>query len=337
MGRKPLSTGDSCYNSVMSAALVHVAIAQAAPPMLDLAGCLDEVERLTKAAAADGAQLVVFPETWIPGYPVWIYGHAPWDGALQKSAYARLLANAIEVPGPATERLSRIARQSRVQLHVGIHERDALSGGSLLNSLLSIDRDGVVLGCHRKLLPTHAERMVWGRGDGSTLNVYDTGLGRVGGLICWEHWMPLARMAMHSLREQIHIAVWPDVGANALLASRHYAFEGRCYVIAAGSSLSIEEVPDDLKDESLLGTWNGQVANDGLLLTGGSGVIGPDGEWVAGPAGSGEEILHAVLDLGRLAGEFQHFDAVGHYNRPDVFSFSVDRTPQRAVEWRGPA
>ena len=147
--------------------------------------------------------------------------------------------------------------------------------------------------------------------------------------------MPLTRMAMHSLREQIHIAVWPDVGPNATLASRHYAFEGRCYVIAAGSSLSIEEIPEDLKEQTLLGSWNDQVANDGLLLSGGSGVIGPDGEWVVGPAGSGEEIIHAELDLGRLDGEFQHFDAVGHYNRPDVFSFSVDRTPRNAVDWHG--
>ena len=323
------------YNARMSSRSVHVAIAQAAPRMLDLEGCLSEVERLATAAAQDGAQLVVFPETWIPGYPVWMYGQAPWDGELQKSAYARMLDNAIEVPGPATDRLGTLARELGVQLHLGIHERDLLSGGTLFNSLLSIAADGSVLGCHRKLMPTHAERMIWGRGDGSTLNVYDTELGRIGGLICWEHWMPLTRMAMHSLREQIHIAVWPDVGPNATLASRHYAFEGRCYVIAAGSSLSIEEIPEDLKEQTLLGTWNEQVANDGLLLSGGSGVIGPDGNWVVGPAGSGEEIIHAELDLGRLDGEFQHFDAVGHYNRPDVFSFSVDRTPRNAVEWRG--
>ena len=310
---------------------VHVAIAQAAPRVLDLDGCLAEAERLVAAAAADGAQMVVFPETWIPGYPMWIFGSAPWDGALQKDAYARLLRNAVEVPGPATERLGRLARRHGVQLHVGIHERD---GGTLFNSLLSFGPDGAVLGCHRKLMPTHAERLVWGMGDGSTLNVYDTPLGRVGGLICWEHWMPLTRMAMHGLREQIHIAVWPDALGNAHLASRHYAFEGRCYVIAAGSSTSLEDVPADLRDEAIRGSWNAQVALDGLLLSGGSGVIGPDGEWVVGPAGSGEEIVHAELDLDRLDAEFQHFDAVGHYHRPDVFSFSVDRTPRRAVEWR---
>ena len=152
----------------MSTRSVHVAIAQAAPRMLDLEGCLSEVERLATAAAQDGAQLVVFPETWIPGYPVWMYGQAPWDGELQKSAYARMLDNAIEVPGPATERLGTLARELGVQLHLGIHERDLLSGGTLFNSLLSIGADGAVLGCHRKLMPTHAERMIWGRGDGST-------------------------------------------------------------------------------------------------------------------------------------------------------------------------
>ncbi|MGZ8652896.1 MAG: carbon-nitrogen hydrolase family protein [Actinomycetota bacterium] len=310
------------------------AAVQVAPAFLDLDGSLAIAVKQIEAAASLGARLVVFPETWLPGYPVWADAGIPWEDAANKRAFARLHRNAVEVPGPATDLLSEAARDNRVHVVMGMTERDArFSNGTLFNSLLFISDDGTILGTHRKLVPTHSERVIWGRGDGSTLHVFDTSVGRLGGLICWEHWMPLARFAMHAKGEQVHAAVWPDVPEMHLVASRSYAFEGRCYVVCAGLTLPLDAIPDDLEIRDAIVDVAKTNDDPSLVLTGGSAIVGPDGEWLAGPVAGGETLVCAELDLDRIAEEQQALDTAGHYNRPDVFHVRVDETPRDQVTW----
>lgn len=312
-----------------------VAVAQVAPVFLDLPASLRRAEEAIAEAASAGARLVAFAETWLPGYPSWADVGIPWEGANAKAAFARLHRNAVEVPGPATEALCRAARRHRVHVVMGINERDArFSRGTLYNALLYVSDAGEVLGVHRKLVPTHSERVIWGPGDGSTLHVFDTPLGRLGGLICWEHWMPLARFAMHAKGEQVHVAAWPDLPEIHHVASRSYAFEGRCYVLCAGMYLPLDAVPEEVEVREELARVAAENPDPSLVLWGGSGVLGPDGEWLAGPVAGREEILLAELDLDRIAAEQQALDTAGHYHRPDVFRVTVDETPREPVTWR---
>lgn len=318
----------------MTARTTVVAAVQAAPVFLDLDASVDKAVGLIEQAAERGARIIGFPETWLPGYPAWIFGAAGWDDPAAKRAYARLARNAVEVSSPAVDRLREAAREAEAVVVMGAHERDtATSGGTLFNSQLIVGPDGGLLGVHRKLVPTHAERILWGAGDGSTLHVLDTPYARVGGLVCWEHWMPLARFAMHAKGEEVHVASWPDMPESHHIASRHYAFEGRCFVICAASYLRMADVPEDFELRELLRDGV-EVETDGdELLSGGSGVIGPDGAWLAGPVFGREDIITAEIDLERIREEQQALDAVGHYNRPDVFRLTVDARPQRHVTW----
>lgn len=311
-----------------------VAVAQVAPAFLDLDGSLRRAEETIAEAARGGARLVAFAETWLPGYPSWADAGIPWEDPTAKAAFARLHRNAVEVPGPATEALCRAARRHRIHVVMGMTERDAqFSRGTLYNSLLFVSDAGEILGVHRKLVPTHSERVIWGAGDGSTLHVFGTELGRLGGLICWEHWMPLARFAMHAKGEQVHVAVWPDLPDIHHVASRAYAFEGRCYVLCAGMYLPLDAVPQDLEVREALERVAAENPDPTLVLWGGSGILGPDGEWVAGPVAGREEIVYGEIDLERIAAEQQALDTAGHYHRPDVFSVTVDETPRLPVTW----
>ena len=313
---------------------IRVAAVQAAPVFLDREASVAKACRLIAEAGANGAQLAVFPETWLPGYPVWLDvapGAALWDHQPAKDAFVRLVANAVEVPGPTTDALAAAASEAGCAVVIGINERErGRPSGTLYNTIVYLGADGRLIGKHRKLMPTYTERLVWGQGDGSTLGVFDTPLGRVGGLVCWEHWMPLARHAMHVAGEQIHAALWPTVEDIHLVASRHYAFEGRCFVIAVGSVLRRDQVPEDLMIlRSVVGD------SDADLLAGGSVIIGPDGHCLAGPLGTEEAILYADLDLGRIPAEHLTFDAVGHYGRPDVFTLTVNTAPQTHLHLDG--
>lgn len=314
---------------------VRVAAAQVSPVFLDRDKTIDKGIDVILEAGRNGAKLVAFPETWVPCYPMWIYGAAGWDDPVSKSVYRQLQENSVEVPSPATNRLCAAAKEAGVNVVMGINERDSqYSRGTLYNSLLYISSEGEILGVRRKLIPTHTERLLWGQGDGSDLQVFDTTAGRVGGTICWEHWMPLNRFAMHSLGEQIHVAAWPEVPDIHHLASRHYAFEGRCFVICVGSYLRLEDVPEDFPLRSIL-MEAGQFAEDpDELLPGGSGVIGPDGQWIVGPIAGREEIIYADIDLSVIGEEQFAFDSVGHYNRPDVFQVTIDKTKRSQVSWR---
>ena len=305
----------------------RVAAVQASPAFMDREASLEKARRLVAEAGSNGAQLAVFPETWLPGFPIWIErapGTALWDHQPAKDAFTRLVANAVEVPGPAVEALCEAAAEAGCGVVMGVNERQGgRLSGTLYNTIVYVGADGRLLGKHRKLIPTYAERLIWGQGDGSTLGAFDSSVGRVGGLVCWEHWMPLARHAMHVAGEQVHAALWPAVEEIHQVASRHYAFEARCFVVAVGSVLRRDQVPADLE------IFRGDAIDPHeYLLAGGSAIIGPDGNYLAGPAGTEETILYADLDTSRIAAEHQTFDPVGHYARPDVFGVTINTTPQ---------
>jgi predicted amidohydrolase len=296
-----------------------VAAVQAAPIYLDLSASLAKAETLIGQAAAKGAQLVVFPETWLPGYPAWLDSCRDvnlWNSAPVKQVYRRLVENSVVVPGPVTKALAAAARAHGVVLNMSVHERVLMGPGrgTLYNSMLTFGPDGTLLHHHRKLMPTYTERLIWGQGDGRSLHAVDTPVGRVGGLICWEHWMPQARHVLHTSGEDIHVAAWPQVKEMNLVASRHYAFEGRCFVVACGAIMHARDLPAELEPAGeLLGN------PDALVLHGGSVIIGPDGAILAGPVYDEETILTAELDLARILEEQMALDVTGHYARPDVF------------------
>jgi nitrilase len=294
-----------------------VAAVQAAPVFLDREATIEKGCALIAEAAGAGARLAVFPETWVPGYPVWANADSRWNYGPSKKLYGMLYRNAVDVPGPAVERLCEAARRHSIAVVMGINER--VRTGTLYNSMLFIDRDGTLLGTHRKLVPTYHERMVWGRGDGSTLSVFDSSVGRLGGLVCWEHWMPLARYALYAQGEQIHAAVWPSAPETFLLACRTMAFEGRVFVVAAASYITKSMLPPDFPLAKEMEGFSEQIC------LGGSAVIGPDARFIAGPVYNCETIVYADIDLDRISEEKELLDIAGHYARPDVFSLTVNR------------
>ena len=309
------------------------AAVQAAPVFLNLDATVDKAVTLIKQASSEGAKLIAFPETWVPTYPLWIFGAAAWGDPAAARAYARLHENSLVIGGEALNRICAAAHEANAMVVMGANEKLANDSGSLFNSQFFIDSSGELLGVHRKLMPTYTERNVWAYGDGSTLTVTDTPLGRVGGLICWEHWMPLARFAMHAKHEHVHIASWPEVPEEHQIASRHYAIEGKCFVICVGSYQSTDDIPSDFElCKALMDLGDFGEANE--LLPGGSGIIGPDGNWIAGPVAGKETIVYGEIDLKRCIEEKLLLDTVGHYNRPDVFQLSVDETAKKTIEWR---
>ena len=316
---------------------VKVAVVQHAPVFLNLEESLRKACVLIEEAADHGAQVIAFPETWLPGYPVWLDfspNAALWDHPPAKALYRLLAENSISIPGPHLDRLLQTAGKTGAYVIMGAHER---LGGTLYNTMIYLDRDGQRFQVHRKLTPTYTERLVWGRGDGSTLSALDIDYGVLGGLICWEHWMPLARAAMHARYETIHVAQWPSVKDLHQLASRHYAFEGGCFVLAAGCILGRRDVLEGYRS---LGLANNEglemleampVEEDDLILNGGSAVIGPDTNYLAGPLFDGSGIIHAELQLERITEGHLVLDTGGHYARPDVFHLEVNDQPQPGV------
>ncbi len=315
---------------------MQLALIQDPPVFLNLSESTRLACRLLEAAA--GADLVVFPETWLPGYPVWL-DDAPaaalWDHPPAKTLFRALRDNSPRVDGPEIDALRAAAERTGSDVVIGIHEKD---GNTLYNSMLFITRSGRDLAVHRKLVPTFTERLLWGRGDGSGLVTVDTPHGRLGGLVCWEHWMPLARAALHARRETVHVAQWPWVKEMHQVASRHYAFEGRCFVAASGSLLTRGDVLAGLEslgsDYAAAGEVLEAMPGDDarVLLDAGSAVIGPDGAYVTEPSYGSAETVWAELDIGRIEEELMTLDTDGHYSRPDVFTLTVDDRPRRNVE-----
>ena len=303
-----------------SARAVRVAAVQAAPALLDLSVSLDRLEAWTGRAAGEGAELVAFGETWLTGYPAWLDESpeaALWGHPGARAVFQRLVENSVEVPGPAVDRMAGLAREHGVTLVVGVHER---AGRTLYNTQLTFTPDGSLLRRHRKLMPTYHERMVWGQGDGSALAAVTVNGAKVGSLVCWEHWMPLARQALHDSGEEIHVAGWPGVHEMHQVASRSYAFEGRCFVLAVGSILRVKDMPPELP----LRPERGRDP-EAFVIRGGSAIIAPDGRYIAGPVYDEEAVIVANCDLSEITRESLTLDVSGHYSRPDVFEFRIKR------------
>ncbi len=303
-----------------------VAVAQATPAVLDLAGCIAKACEWIAEAGKRGARVIAFPETWAPVYPLWCDAgtFGKWAHEPSKKLQARLARNSLVIPSKETEQVCRAARAAKCAVVLGANE---LGGtGSLYNALLFVSAEGQILGRHRKLVPTFGERLVWGYGDAAGLRAYEMHeSARLGGLICWEHWMPLSRQVLHAEGEQIHVAAWPHAGEMHQLASRHYAFEGRAFVLVAASYLPKAAMPADFELAS-------DFAGAGeVLLDGGSAVIAPDASYVVEPLYGREELITAEIDLERVAQEKLALDVAGHYSRPDLFELRVNRTPLTAV------
>jgi nitrilase len=297
-----------------------VACAQVEPVIFDRDATIEKLGQTAAEAARKGARLVVFPEAVIPAYPssIWAKALAGWaeDGA--KEAFALLARESVEVPGPAERRLGELAREHEVWLVTGVTERDPAHPGTLYNSLLFHGPDGQLALKHRKLVPTNHERLVWGPGDGDGLEAVETPYGRLGGLVCWENYMPLARFALYESGIELYVASTADDSEEWQSTLVHIARESRCFVIAPSHFQRAASYPDDFPLARLL---------DGVdvIGRGGSAILGPDGSYLAGPLWDEEGVLYAELDPARLDEERQRFDPTGHYHRPDVFRLDLTR------------
>ena len=305
---------------------IVAAAVQAAPVFLDRDATIEKVVMLTKEAAGNGAELIAFPETFVPAYPDWVWRTTPWaDGEW----YARLFEQSVAVPSAATETMAKAARRSRAYLVIGVNERD---GGTIYNTVLYFAPDGTLMGKHRKLMPTGGERLVWGQGDGSTLSVFDTPFGRLGGLTCWENYMPLARYALYAQGIDVYVAPTWDNSDMWVPTMRHIAKEGRIHVIGVTFCLRASDVPGDLPGHDDL-----YPRDDEWLAKGNSCIVGPKGDLLAGPLEGSEGIVYAELDVEAARRSRREFDPVGHYGRPDVFRLLVDTQEKPAAALHDPS
>jgi nitrilase len=305
-----------------------VAAAQLSPVYLDRKATVDRAVAAMHDASARGARMIVFPEAFIPGYPMWVWTIPPGDTQALRSLYAELLRQAVSVPDETTERLCRAARDAQILVVIGVNERNReASNTSIFNSLLFIDAQGRLLGKRRKLVPTSGERLVHAMGDGSTFDVYDTPLGRLGGLICWENYMPLARHAMYCLGLELLATPTWDRGEPWVSTLRHVAKEGRVYVIGCGNAIRIEDVPDRLAFKSLL-----EPDDEGWVNPGDSAIVDPDGKFVTGPCHGMQEIIYGEIDPEKITGPRWQLDVGGHYARPDVFRMQMNRAAAAQLE-----
>jgi len=308
---------------------MRIAAAQTGPRWGDPEATAGVVADWIGRAASAGADLVAFGETFLSGYPFWVArtDGARFDAPDQKEAYAFYLEAAVAVDGPEIAVVAEAAADHGVFTYLGITERSA-SRGTVYATLVAIDPATGVVSAHRKLMPTYEERMVWGTGDGHGLRVHQMGEIRVGGLNCWENWVPLARHSLYAQGIDLHVAVWPGSVGLTKDITRFIAAEGRCYVLSAGALLRRSDIPEHfpLYDAALAGAPD-------LLYDGGSAIAGPDGSWLVEPVAGEERLVVADLDVARVWGERQNFDPAGHYFRGDVFEVTVDRRRLGAGEY----
>lgn len=309
---------------------VTVAVVQATPAMLNRAECLEKIREKLEQATQAGATLAVFPEAFIPGYPRGFgfgatIGNRTFEG---RDLFRSLTEESIEIPGPEVDAIAMYCRELNIYCCIGVIER---SGGTLYCTMLIIDSDGDLIQHHRKLKPTASEKIIWGEGDGSSLHVIDTPFAKIGGLICWENYMPLARVALYGQGIEIYLAPTADSRDTWQATLRHIACEGRCFVIGCNQFALKSDYPAQWKSQPEFATLGD------IVCRGGSAVYSPLGELIAGPVYDREEMLIAKLDLDDIARSKLDFDAVGHYSRPDIFQLLVNRQPQATVTYTDPS
>ena len=301
--------------------IIKVAAAQLSPIFLNKEKTIDKACKAILEAGENGADLIVFPEAFISGYPDWIWLIPNSKGADLNELYVKLVENAVSVPDDATRQLCKAAKEAGVNVVMGMHERNSeTSNASLFNSLLFIDDKGLVIGKHRKLIPTGGERLIWSQGDGSTLHAYDTSAGKIAGLICWENFMPLARNAIYESGAQLLAAPTWDKSPNWIQSMQHIAREGGLFVISSCMALKMDDIPDSYEFKKLY------PEGREWINVGNSAIIAPNGQILAGPLEAEEGILYAEIDFDQVIKAKRMFDAVGHYSRPDVFTFNVKNT-----------
>ncbi|BEP38523.1 carbon-nitrogen hydrolase family protein (plasmid) [Variovorax sp. V59] len=305
---------------------VKVAVVQAASVVFDTPKAMEKFARLAARAAMEGARLAVFPEAFIGSYPKGLDFGARVGSrtAAGRDDFVRYHQGAIEVPGPETKEMERICAELNLEIVVGVIERE---GGTLYCTALFVSPSAGLVGKHRKLMPTAAERLVWGYGDGSTMQAFDSSLGRLGTVICWENYMPLLRMAMYAQGVEIYCAPTADDRDSWVPSMQHIALEGACFVLSACQVLRRSDCPE--KYEAVQGNEPST-----LLMRGGSCIVDPFGRLLAGPVFDEETILHAELDMDEIRRRKYDFDVVGHYARPDVFSMQIDTSRKAPVTSR---
>jgi len=297
---------------------IKVAAAQLSPVFLNKTETINKACVAIAEAGENGANLIVFPEAFISGYPDWVWLIPNSKGADLNELYVKLVENAVSVPDNSTDKLCEAAKQANINVVIGMHERNSeSSNASLYNSLLYINNEGKIIGKHRKLIPTGGERLIWTQGNGSTLKSYDTSAGKISGLICWEHFMPLARNAIYESGAQILAAPTWDKSPNWLVSMQHNAREGGVFIISCCMALKMEDIPDEYEFKKLY--------PDGRewINIGNSCIVAPNGKIIAGPLEAQKGILYADINLNDIIAAKRMFDVVGHYARPDVFEFNL--------------
>ena len=308
----------------------RVAVVQQPPVTLHRQKTLQRGVELIEEAAVGGAALISFPETWLPGYPEWLWRLRPGDDyELTSDIHRRLIENSIDLKTGDLKPMQTAARRHKVTVSVGIHERDGeYSRGTLYNTVVLIGADGSVLNRHRKLVPTNPERMVWATGDAAGLRVTETAVGRIGGLICWENYMPLARFAVFAQGCEIYVAPTWDSGDRWLATMRHIAAEGRCWVIGTGSAMRGKDIPKDFPQRAKIFPNLEEWYNPGDSV-----VVNPTGTIVAGPLHEKHGILYADCDPARASAAKRTLDVAGHYGRPDIFKLEVNREALAPIDF----
>ncbi len=309
---------------------LKIAMAQIAPVWLDKSATLKKIENNIIEASKENAELIVFGEALLPGYPFWLAltGGAEWNTKVNKEIHAHYVNNSICIEKGELDTVSELAKAHNIAIYLGIMERPLDRGGhSIYASLVYIDQEGNIKSVHRKLQPTYDERLTWAPGDGNGLQVHPLKQFTVGGLNCWENWMPLPRTALYGMGEDLHIAVWPGSDHNTKDITRFIARESRSYVVSVSSLMKRSDFPEDTPHLNKILEKAPEV-----LANGGSCIAGPDGEWLVEPVLHKEGLIYHTIDFNRVLEERQNFDAVGHYSRPDVTKLTVNRDRQTTVE-----